>query len=463
MKRFFAVVLSLLLLLPLLVACGDPYKHPEKYVSLPALSEITVTNAQVEETLDDVLSELLENLTGEHFTPVEKSGETVKKGDKVYISYEGYASDPSITLSAEALSALTATESDMISIVPGSGELPEALETILIGCKKGDTVSVTLTYTEDDTDVTELIGKEIVLTVNILSFSRLTVTKDHAVELQYTVSLTDGSVPLDTLLPLLKGAVETTDLADSEDTFNEAFTAAELAPHVIGRNKLESFSFTLTLDAERAANYGYDHAVELTFHATLNEATITPTEFTETMVRELTYGSITTVDAYYDYCRVMVKENLALQAIADAATYTDSYPDDLYEQYYSENYNEALYAYVGNTADYTTEDLAALLTADVLAAVDNAATENTLAELRERFLFEYLYDQLDLKLTDKEYSEALNELYDTYVENYYYMMYYYGINSAEDLEEMLGRDYLEVQFLYEKLLPLLKDEIQFVD
>ena len=39
----------------------------------------------------------------------------------------------------------------------------------------------------------------------------------------------------------------------------------------------------------------------------------------------------------------------------------------------------------------------------------------------------------------------------------------YGISNVKDFEALLGKDYLEVQFLYKKLPPLLKDAVQFVN
>ena len=150
-------------------------------------------------------------------------------------------------------------------------------------------------------------------------------------------------------------------------------------------------------------------------------------------------------------------------SLASKATFSDKLPKKEYEKLYEENYNEALYDYIGYGYDYSTEEMAAMLTEEVLAKIEVTADENTVAELRERLLLEYLYDLLDLSLTEDEYTSALNDLYKTYQIEYSYMLYYYGINKASDLEDYLGKDYLEVQFLYEKLLPLLAEKIQFVD
>ena len=334
---------------------------------------------------------------------------------------------------------------------------------ILIGSSVDSDMNVTVTYTEDNTDITDLIGKEIVLSIKIHTITRLTVTERHAVKLKYTASLADGSTPLDTILILLKGDVETTDLADKEDTFNEAFSSAELLPHIVGHHKYDTVRFTLTLDAERAAKYGYDKAVDIAFEATVMEATETPTHLTDFMVQVLTGDQQITVAEYEDYCRNTVKEQLALGAVADAATYNDNYPDDLYLEFYKKNYNEALYEYAGITGNYTPEELVAMLPEETREKIKTVAEQNTISELRERFLFEALFDLFDLSLTKEEYNKQLNELYEIYQTEYYFVLLQSGVSNLSDFESLLGKDYLEVQFLYEKLPPLLKEQVQFID
>ena len=462
MKRIFALILTLTLLFTL-AACGSPYDKPEKYVSLPPLSEITVKNSEVDSTLKNVMEDLLDDLTGEHFIPVTDPSEKVKEGDKVYITYTGTPKKADLTLSDAAKNALSATEKDYAFLIPGTGMLPDAMETIVVGTKAGDTVSTTVTYTKDDTDIADLVGVEIDLEIKILRFSRLTVSDRHAVKLQFTATLDEGVEVTAAMKPYLTGSVETVDFTDSEDTFNELFTVSELFPHVEGANKRDTLHFSLTLDSTRGAELGYENGVTIHFTATVLEASETPTALTDEMVKDLTYGEYGTVEEYVTFCRKLSKENLAIQTVASKATFSDKLPKKEYKKLYEENYNEALYDYIGYGYDYSTEEMAAMLTEDALAKIEATADENTVAELRERLLLEYLYDLLDLSLTDKEYTNALNDLYKTYQIEYSYMLYYYGINKAADLEAYLGKDYLEVQFLYEKLLPLLAEKIQFVD
>ncbi len=466
MKRLLSLLLAALLLTATLVSCGEdpsPFDNPGKYVTPPDLSTVKVKNSEVEKSYQNVMQELLEDMTGEHFQKLAERDAIVQKGDKVHISYKGTAKDTSITLSDTAHAAINALESDRVFVILGAGEVSTAIEDILIGSKTGSELSVSVTYTENDTDIDELVGKEVVFVIKVHSISRMTVSSRHAVKLKFTAKLADESVPLDTILTLLQGGVETVDLADKEDTFDEAFSVSEISSLLIGKHKYDKLSFTLTLPAEKAEKYGYHTDVAIAFDATITEAIETPALLTDEMVTNVTEGQMNTVAEYEAYCRNMVKEQLALAAVADAATYNDDFPKDLYNEFYEENYNEAMYDYSGSYTDLSVEELKNLLTEELLNTIETAAHESTISELRERFLFEYYFDYFDLTLTKEEYESELNELYNIYQTQYYYALIHYGISDVKDFEEFFGKEYLEVQFLYEKLPPLLKDAIQFVD
>ncbi|MBR6767871.1 MAG: hypothetical protein IKM34_00070 [Clostridia bacterium] len=498
MKRILSLLLATLLLTAALFSCGkseSPYDHPEKYVTVPALSSVKVKNSDVQESYHEVMQDLLESMTGEHFQKLADRDAIVQKGDKVHISYTGTPKDTALTLSETAMKAINALESDRVFVIPGAGEVSTAIEDILIGSKIGSELSVSVTYTEDDTDIKELIGKEIAFVIKVHSISRLTVSSRHAVKLKFTAKLADESIPPDTILTLLQGGVETVDLADKEDTFDEAFSVSEILPLLIGKHKYDKLAFTLTLPAEKAKKYGYDRDVAIAFEATIQEASETPALLTDEMVESVTEGQFATAAAYEAHCLNMVKEQLALAAVVDAVTYNDDFPKDLYNEFYEENYKEALYNYLGSYTDMTMDELKNMLTAEALQTIENAlkntltaealqtienALNNTLtaealqtienavhqstvSELRERFLFEYFFDYFDLSLTKEEYEKELQELYNIYQTQYYYALIHYGISNIKDFEEFFGKDYLEVQFLYEKLPPLLKEEVQFVN
>lgn len=457
MKKILILILTLTLLLPL-TACGSAFDKPEKYVSIPPLSLITVSEKDVDKELDSVIKDLLEDMTGEFFIPLSAKDEPVQRGDRVHVSFSPAKGQG---LSDEVVKLLTTAEKDRIFVIPGSDTMPKAIEDVLVGKKVGDSVAASVSYTEDDTDVKELIGKTVTLDVAVHGIARLTVESRHAVKVKFTAKLANGETPIDLINPLLQGAVETVELSDPDDTFNEVFSSADLLPHVLGLHKLGTKAFTLTLPKAVAEFYGYDRDVDIDFEVTVMSATETPTVLTDLVVEELTYGVYTSHEDYLVFCRNMVKEELALQAIMEAATFEKDLPEEEYDEFYTENYNAALYAVVGDTSGYTPEQLSALLTADVLKKVEDTAHENTVKELYERLVLEYLYDLLDVSLTEAEYTEKLEELYASYQAEYYYMLYYYNITSKEALESYLGRDYIEVQFLYEKLLPLLKDEITY--
>ena len=459
MKKLLILLLSIFLLLPI-TACGSAFDSPEKYVTLPALSSITVSEKAVDEELSEVIDDLLEGLTGEHFTPLDGSEETVRAGDRVQVSF---APTEGQGLSAETVKLLTANEKDRIYLIPGSDTMPKALEDAVLGKKVGDTPTAEVTYTADDTDITELIGKTVTLKLTLHKIARLTVTNQHAVKVRFTAKLAGEEIPIDQILSLLKGDVETVDLADEEDTFNTVFSSGQLAEKLVGLHKLDTTTFSLTLPKEKATEYGYDRDITLDFEATLLSATDTPSELTDLLIDEMTYGVYTDVESYLVFCRNMVKEEMALQAIMEAAEFEDDLPEKEYDEFYTENYNAALYAVVGDVSGYTPEQLGVMLSNEVLQKVQETAHENTVRELYERFVLEYLYELLDVRLTKAEYDEKLSELFASYQAEYYYMLYYYNITTKEALEGYLGKDYIEVQFRYEKLLPLLKDEITYTE
>ncbi len=459
MKRIISLFLICLFILSL-AACGSAYNKPEKYLSLPDLSSITVSNQEIDERLNEVVYDILENLTGEYYTPLVSPSERVKQGDRVHVSFYP---DAGQGLSDDVITTLTAKEADKIYIIPGSASSPEALENIVVDTKVGDILSTKITYGEDDTDIEELIGKTVTLTVNVHEIARLTVTKRHTVEIKYTAKLANGETPLDSILVLLAGGNETVDLSDPEDSFNTVFTPNELAEYLIGRRKYETVVFSLTIPQEKATAYGYDRTVTLDIEATILKAVETPSALTDALVNEVTNGAYTTATDYLDFCREKLKEDAAFNAVTQTATFQKDLPQKEYNLLYTDNYNAALYAVVGDVSGYTEEQLASMLSQEVHDKIKEMAKENTEEELRERLILEYLFDLLNIKLTTEEYNEKLSELYTTYQNEYYYMLYYYNITTKEALAEYLGTDYLEAQFCYQKLLPVLKEQITFTE
>lgn len=462
MKKIIPLLLLLLLLLPTLTACKkSAFDHPEDYVSLPPFSEIIVTGAEVDKAMKELEDEILEKLTGEYFTPITDRNETIRRGDKATIRYTGRPTS-SASLSKEAEAALNSGEKDF-DLVIGSGTLPEKVENALLDKKAGEKVTVKVTYTEDDTDIKDLIDREVELTIDIRSIARLSVTPRHVVKLQFSASLPEGMEPTKEIKKLLDGGVETIDLADEEDSFDTVFTPAELTPHLVGHGKYDKIEFTLTLDRERASKYGYDSELPIVFSVEIREAKEEPETLTDALVAESTGGAYTTVADYRVFCLNMVKEELALQAVSHAAVYTEDLPKKEYDAFYEENYNAALYSILGDVSGYTAEQLAAMMSEEVANKINETAHNNTLIELRERLLLEYLFDHFNLSLTKAEYNAKLKELFELYQTNNYYMLVYYGIDTPEKLEDFIGREYAEVQFLYERLMPLIKESVTFTD
>ena len=80
--------------------------------------------------------------------------------------------------------------------------------------------------------------------------------------------------------------------------------------------------------------------------------------------------------------------------------------------------------------------------------------------VKERLVLEYLIDYFDIKLTNKEYKERLEEYFN---ENMYYFYYYSQITSASAMEKSLGKDILVLQFKSEKLNDRLAEYVTIAE
>ena len=119
MKRTLSLLLALFLFTISLVSCGEdpsPFDTPEKYVTVPDLSTVKVKNSDIQKSYTEVMQDLLEDMTGEHFQRLSDKNALVRVGDKVHISYTGTAKNSDITLSETALAAINALESDRIFV-----------------------------------------------------------------------------------------------------------------------------------------------------------------------------------------------------------------------------------------------------------------------------------------------------------------------------------------------------------
>ena len=462
--RISAVTLSAALLCSSLFSCSSSaYDTPEKYVSLSELSQITVDTADIEQTFDDLIEQLLINLSDKVYTPVEEPDATIMEGDKICIYYSGIPTDNSVELSDEILKSLTNTSDEKgYEFVVGDGDFIPEIEDAAIGKNINSPFEVNVEYTEETAAYEELEGLEIKFDVTVVSVSRQVIDEKHSVTLRYSAELANGDEPLDTILTLLEKTSENLLLSDDDAAFDIEFRVADVKEFIIGRSPSESFEFTLILPAENAAVYGYDEDVELLFSAEITSAYKAPEKLTDELVDSLTDGEYQSSEQYEQLLRDMIREDLAFQAIADAAVYTDELPEEEYNTYYSDNYNSALYAALGDISSLTSEELAQLMTEELTEQVENTARENAIAELHERLLLEYLFKLLSITISDEEYEQMLSELYESYETNYYFMLYTYGITSPEELADYLGREYLETQFKYQKLLPVIAEKVVYV-
>lgn len=459
MRAKIAAPFSLLLLLCLLAAfltgCGSAYDHPEKYVSLPPLSEITLSLADLEKEYDETVAEILASASVTPYEPM-PAGTLCQAGDLVEISFRGVC--PETALSAATLAALTQTEPAAFTL--GNEELPTFLETPLLSHAAGETLTFSHTYREDETDLEELFGKTVDFTLTLHSIKRAFVKENATLDLQYTVSA--ETEENDALSAILAGGLETVELFDPDDFFDAVFPNAALYEALAGAAVGETRVFSLTMPASAAQKYHIPAETLFTFHVTLRAVAIKPSALTDEFVADYTNGALTTVEAFRAKALAMIREDMAFGALTNAAQYAETLPKKEYEAYYQENYQKAVAATLGSMTAPTEEELLALVGQEVYDRICQLADENTTAELRERLLLEYLFDTLPVSLTEEEYTAMLSDLFNTYIETNYLLLIMNNIGTPAALESYLGRSYLEVQFLYEKALPLLTEQVTWL-
>lgn len=462
MKKILSLCLVFLLLLGM-TACQNgettvppesAYDHPERFVSLPPLDSLSVSACTLEQEYNELVVEILSSISQELFVPLTDT--PCRAGDRVFLTYHGVCGDE---LPEATQKALTVTEP--VSFVLGEESLPSFMEEGILGQCTGGTVTLTHTYTEEETDLAGLAGKTVQFTLNISEVGRVSVGETSLLEVEYTVTTEEEKTPK--LAALLAGGRETVELADPEDTFDGVFSNASFKEAMLGASKYETRNFSLPIPEKEALALGCTPGALFHFSVRLLSAKEKPGALTDDLVASYTNGAMKTLEEFRTTSMKMLKEDLAFGAVTDAAVFGKDLPQAEYDEFYGANYNEAMAKVVGDVSSLSAAELAAILTDEVYARVEELAHENTVAELRERLLLEYLYDTLPVAMSEEEYTEQLNALFHTYQTTGQVMLIMYGITDAKGLEEFIGRDYLEVQFLYEKMLPILAERLTVTD
>ena len=146
----------------------------ENYMTLGEYRNLTVEESPVEETTDEDVDEYIERQMTDNYSPVEVTEDRpVQENDTVNIDYAGYQD-------GEAFDGGTAQDQDLRI---GSGRYIEGFEEGLIGHKKGETVTLNLTFPEDYDPNPDLAGQPVVFEVTINSISQPpALTDDWAAE-----------------------------------------------------------------------------------------------------------------------------------------------------------------------------------------------------------------------------------------------------------------------------------------
>lgn len=525
MKRFFASAGALVLATAMLASCSA-YKSPEKYITIPELSSITISQADLNKSMQEQIDEILDSRREENFVEID---EAAALGDQVNIDFEGKAADSSVTISDATLAGMKAEKQDLVlgsgsmigKYTDKEGNVTEGFEDQIIGMKAGETKDITVIF-PDSYDTTELRGVKVVFTITVHTVSRLTVDENCLVKVEYAFAdpdaeteedaetegdettaddetddaastpaaqsedesddseegadaedgVTDDSLDEeeDTVKfdELFKDGSFEVDLAAEEDAtklFNKLFKVDDFRDDIMGLHLYDEVPVKVTIPEDVDDDFKAYAGREITINLTIDSATVLP-EWNDEFVKEYTAESYTTVVAYEEALMKNVKSNAAYEAVM-AAVVVDEYPESefekLYKQYVDSYLDQQVQSLAGVTLDeLTASELDELIDDTTYERIRSAAAANALASVKERLVWEYLFEELDITLSNKEYEEKLKANYDDYVTNYMYAYYsYYGIIFADqdDMESYYGKDNLKLQYKFNKLMEVLPDKL----
>lgn len=435
------------------------YNNPEKYVTLPTLSDIKVSMQPIKKDVDTYLAQVLTSVGREDYKTLDANA-TAILGDNANITYTGRAKDSSVKLSEETISGMTnASSAAGYNLVLGSGSFIPGFEEQLIGAKTGDTVTVDVTFPENYHSE-ELCGVAVLFDVKINSLSRATVNEKSVLELWVTYTLKEGEAN-GSLTSFMEGHETTLDLRDASAKFDDYFDAQAIRTALIGKNVFGKVSIDVTLPAEATYELGYDTALTLTAEITVEQVLFYPEVLSDSDVEYYTGGEYKTVAAFTEYVTNHYKNNYAFTAINEAATFTVN--ETAYNILYKEYYDSKVYNLIGDISTMTEEELAEKYTDEVKKTADEYAKTNATSEHNNRMLLAYLAKKVNFVLTDEIYQKELTEMYNYYLANYYYQLLMCGIDSKESFESYFGKDILEAEFISSNVTAKLAGYVTFVD
>ena len=477
MKRILISCAALLILTSVLFGCSA-YNNPGKYITVPEKGSATISRANIDENVQEYIDELLED--GRESVYVEApDGATVEMGDKADIFYTGTPVRSDLGLTDDDLAKMTNVGGDVYGLVIGSNEFVKAYESDdesknnkgfeeqLIGAKKGDKVTVTVTFPDTYTNNEKLEGQVVNFDVEIQSIEKNVVDDTKNVEVSYsfdqvfTIASDDDN---DGIAPAFedkfKSGTFTVDYTDPDsfaDTkFNDIFSVKDYTDELKGKSAYSTVQVTATVP-EGNEDYASFAGQEIVINFEINEITTLPELNDEYVANNTDYAS---VSEYKEALEKSIIQSYAYTAIVDA-TVVNSYPKSELKKAYKNAVDNLVYQKIGAApSSFSQSELNEKISADDYAEIYAQASATAYGNVKERLVLEYLIDYFDIKLTNKEYKEKLEEYYNT---NGYYLYYYYGVTSVSAMEKTLGKDVLKLQFKSDMLNEHLADYITITE
>lgn len=253
--------------------------------------------------------------------------------------------------------------------------------------------------------------------------------------------------------------------------FSTIFDVKTVFDALSGKVLYEEFSVVFTVPSEEDLKADKDDedkndkfvpyaGREITVNFTLNKLTKLP-EWNDEFVAKQTSDKFKTVTEYEKDLYDTSAQNIVLSAIIDAAVFKEVPWKETKSAYKLALKNAVISALNQSVnpsgsstgsqvsiGDFTQKDFDKYITAEVYAALREQAAEDSVKAIKTRLVYEYLFDKLDIKLSNKEYKAKLKEEFETNKAYYSYL----GLSKASQVEKYFGKDSLVVDFKYEMLL-----------
>ena len=509
MKKILTSCVAIALLVSTLAGCSA-YKNPAKYIKAPAKGSVTISAAEIAKQLQEKIDSILEEERAADYKEVTDAEYKAQKGDQVTILYTGTPRDEELKKNKDILANMTnvgkaddKTDDQPYDLVLGSDSFigayenkdkPEknnkGFEEQLIGCKKGDKVTVTVTF-PDDYKTKELQGQVADFAVEVQKISNNIIDDKSTVTVNYEFSevkaeeeetekdeTTEGTE--DTPVAQADTAEDTADNKDEssgdkkEETatkakfedlfksgkfnidytaaidgkFNTIFNIKDYSDSFKGKYVYyeETVKYTVPTDVEEKFKDYAGAEIEIKF--SISDVTSLP-EWNDEFVKEYTTEEYKTVAEYKVVLEDTIKQDLAYEAIL-AATEVVKWPKSEVEKTYKTQVDALVSEKLEGKSpnSFTQSQLKEILTKDVYDKIYAQAASQAYAAVKERLVVEYLIDELEIEMSNKEYKEKRAEYYKEYA---IYFQYYYGVTSEKALEQYYGKEALKLQFLTEKL------------